>query len=372
MRIESAGIILSSDHSAVQQKTVKQSLRMWANGRPEVNINEESTEAAASVDLSIEARQAAQLQQALSARAGALRQTSTNGGPAHKTGATAKTEVAAEDMATDPGLKVIMILFKKMFGAKFYLIEDAIRCAEEKSPGNSSGEQASAEAANQSEGWGVVYDRHEEYLEAETTTVGASGVINTADGQEIQFQFNLTMSREFMTENNLNIRLGDATRDPLVINFDGNAADLSDRNFFFDVDVDGRLDEIAALESSSGFLALDKNEDGVINNGSELFGPTSGNGFTDLRVYDEDHNDWIDEADSVFGKLRVWIKDADGQDNLYSLADKGIGALYLNPVNSEFSVKDNGNVLQGQVRSSSIYVNETGTIGSVQQLDLAI
>lgn len=371
MRIQSAGIILSSDHSAVQQKTVRQSLRMWADGRPEVNITQESTEAAAFVVLSVEARQTAQWQQALTAKAGALRQAPSTGEPLQKAGATGKTEMAAEDMTSDPELKVIMMLFRKMFGVKFHLFEDALKSAEETSQADSA-RVAAEPADNASEGWGLVYDRHEEYLEAETTTVGASGLIKTADGQEIQFQFNLTMSRQFMTENNLNIRLGDATRDPLVINFDGNAAELSDRTFFFDVDVDGQADEIAGLESTSGFLALDKNEDGVVNDGSELFGPTSGNGFTDLRVYDEDHNDWIDEADAVFGKLRVWIKDADGNDNLYSLADKGIGALYLNPVNSEFSVKDNQNALQGQIRSSSIYVSENNTIGSVQQLDLAI
>lgn len=376
MRIENAGIILSSDRSAVQQKTVKQSLRMWVNGQPEVNATEESTEAAATLDLSVQARQSAQWQQALSVKASSLKQAATAGRSLQQTGAASKTDTAVEDMATDPNLKVLMVLFQKMFGVKFYLIEDAIDCMEAsngETARNASANATAAEpAANQSEGWGLTYDRHEEYLDAETTSVNASGLIKTADGQEIQFQFNLTMSRQFMTENNLNIRMGDATRDPLVINFDGNAAELSDRTFFFDVDVDGQAEQIAALESTSGFLALDKNEDGVVNDGSELFGPASGNGFTDLRAYDEDKNNWIDEADSVFGKLRVWIKDAEGQESLYSLADKGIGALYLNPVSSEFSVKDDGNALQGQVRSSSIYVNETGTVGSMQQLDLVV
>ncbi len=39
-----------------------------------------------------------------------------------------------------------------------------------------------------------------------------------------------------------------------------------------------------------------------INDGSELFGTSSGDGFKDLATYDEDENGWIDENDSIFSK----------------------------------------------------------------------
>ena len=60
---------------------------------------------------------------------------------------------------------------------------------------------------------------------------------------------------------------------------------------------DGRKDNISFVQPGSGFLAVDKNNDGKINNGKELFGPNTGNGFDELAKYDSDGNQWIDESD---------------------------------------------------------------------------
>ena len=53
-------------------------------------------------------------------------------------------------------------------------------------------------------------------------------------------------------------------------------ADVRDQTFKFDLDADGREDEISMLGKGSGFLALDKNGNGKIDDGSELFGTKSG------------------------------------------------------------------------------------------------
>lgn len=55
----------------------------------------------------------------------------------------------------------------------------------------------------------------------------------------------------------------------------------------------------------SGFLALDRNQNGVVDDGSELFGTQSGDGFAHLALYDQDSNGWIDANDPVFDKLRI-------------------------------------------------------------------
>lgn len=89
--------------------------------------------------------------------------------------------------------------------------------------------------------------------------------------------------------------------------------DLSDKS---DLDADGMEDQISFVLPGSGFLALDLNGDGRINDGRELFGPETGDGFAELARYDEDGNQWIDENDPVFERLRIWTKDAEGRDVL--------------------------------------------------------
>lgn len=124
--------------------------------------------------------------------------------------------------------------------------------------------------------------------------------------------------------------------------------------------------------AGSGFLALDHNQDGVINDGSELFGPTSGNGFAELAAYDSDNNGWLDENDPVFNDLRLWVMGEGGTSYLATLASRGIGALLLNSADTEFSLTDSNNATLGQIRDTSIFVRENGSVGTIQEVDLAV
>ena len=214
------------------------------------------------------------------------------------------------------------------------------------------------------------YDYYETHYESEQTSFSAQGVIKTADGREISFNAQLNMSREFMSQQHISLRAGDALKDPLVVNFNGSAAELTQRDFSFDIDADGRKDQIAFVAPGSGFLALDKNGDGQVNDGNELFGAQSGNGFADLAKYDDDHNQWIDENDSIYTKLRIWSRDAQGNDSLLGLGQQGVGAIYLGHIGTSFDIKSSANELQGQVKSSGVFLNENGSVGTVQQIDL--
>ncbi|MBE0583588.1 MAG: hypothetical protein IH612_07450, partial [Desulfofustis sp.] len=212
----------------------------------------------------------------------------------------------------------------------------------------------------------------ESHYEHEQTSFNADGVIVTEDGQNISFQVQLTMSREFYDEQHLSIRAGDALKDPLVVNFAGAATELSDTSFHFDIDQDGTEEQLRFVAQGSGFLALDRNEDGVVNNGSELFGALTGEGFSELQNYDADRNGWIDENDNIYDRLRIWTRDESGQSHLFSLGQKGVGAIYLDHVSTPFSLKDEVNTLQGQVRSTGLFLFENGSTGTVQQIDLAV
>lgn len=208
-------------------------------------------------------------------------------------------------------------------------------------------------------------------VEREDTTFSTVGTVRTSDGREIQFNVNVGMSREF--QQHYQSRVGEAFVfcDPLVINLDTDVTELSDQTFYFDIDGDGELDEISGMGPGSGYLALDKNGDGVINDGKELFGTSSGNGFADLAAYDEDGNGWIDENDAVWDKLKIWCKDENGEDVLYRLSDKGVGAICLQNVATDFTLKGQGGRTQGAIRSSGIFLYENGAAGTIQHLDMA-
>lgn len=223
-----------------------------------------------------------------------------------------------------------------------------------------------------STGPGLIYQRHERYQEQESMKFQAVGVVRTADGREINFSVAMDMSREFVQESHLHIEAGSKKIDPLVINFDGKGAALSQTRFEFDLDSDGTSEQIASLRPGSGYLVLDRNGDGSINNGSELFGPNSGRGFAELAVYDEDGNNFIDEADSIYQQLRIWMTNEDGSTQLAALGDKNIGAIFLGHVSSPFQLKNANNQSLGEVVNSGIYLTESGGVGVVQEINLTV
>ena len=223
-------------------------------------------------------------------------------------------------------------------------------------------------------GFGIEYDYYAARIEEEHTQFNAEGTVKTADGKEIHIELQLNMSRRFMEEQSISIRAGDAQlKDPLVLNFNGTAAELGEEKFTFDLDADGREEQVSVLSSNSGFLALDKNQDGTINDGSELFGAQSGNGFADLAAYDKDGNQWIDENDTIYDRLRIWTRDAEGNDQLFALGQKNIGAIYLGNISTAFDLKNTAtNELQGQIVSSGLFLKESGGAGTVQQINLVV
>lgn len=216
------------------------------------------------------------------------------------------------------------------------------------------------------------YSQEYYFEETENTYFSTVGTVRTADGREINFNVEVGMSRQFQEYYREEIG---ATAfqmcDPLVINLDGNVAGLSDQKFFFDIDGDGEKDEISELQQGSGYLALDANEDGVINDGKELFGTASGDGFGDLAKYDEDGNGWIDENDSVWSKLQIWCKGENGEDILYTLAEKGVGAICLQKASTDFTLQGSAGMTNGAIRSTGIFLYENGNVGTMQHVDVA-
>lgn len=221
-------------------------------------------------------------------------------------------------------------------------------------------------------GFGLQFDYSETHSEKQRMSFSASGVVKTADGRTIDFNVTLGMSREFHSSMELHLRAGDAKVDPLVINFEGGPRLSAQKDFLFDIDCDGDKDQISRLLAGSGFLALDRNGDGEINDGGELFGPSMGNGFMELSEYDADGNGWIDENDPVFDGLRIWMADEQGDMKLFALGQKGVGALYLGNVSSAFDINGAQNESLASVRSTGVYLGENGGAGTLQHIDFTL
>ncbi len=210
------------------------------------------------------------------------------------------------------------------------------------------------------------------YQEEQLMSFSVAGSVTTADGKTINLNIGLTMGSSFYEQHSEFAQEVQRMCDPLVLNFEGGAAELTDEKFSFDLDCDGQSEAISFVSSGSGLLALDKNGDGVINDGSELFGAMSGDGFGDLAAYDEDGNGWIDENDSIYDKLRIWTKDEKGNDSLLALGVKGVGAIYLGSVATDFTVRGGEGAVNGAIRRSGIFLTESGDAGTVQHVDFSV
>ena len=207
------------------------------------------------------------------------------------------------------------------------------------------------------------------FEQTDRLTTEALGSVITEDGRQIDFLMQLDFERtstitqqELLQRQNLNFI------DPLVINLNGDAPTLADATFEFDLDADGEIETINKTAAGTGFIAFDKNQNGVIDDGSELFGPQTGSGFTELAQYDEDGNGWIDENDSAYAQLSFMDFTADGEQRLRSLKDVEVGAIYLGSTQSQWDLEDSAGNLQAQMQRSGVALREDGKALAVQEI----
>ncbi len=208
-------------------------------------------------------------------------------------------------------------------------------------------------------------------FETEHTSVEGQGTVRTKDGRSIEFNLCMDMERRYRADER-DVHGGKITlRDPLVINFDDVGAALSAEKVAFDLDADGQDERIPGLVSGSGYLVFDRNHNGRADDGSELFGTSSGNGFADMTALDSDGNGWIDESDAGFKDLFIW-RGGQESGSMQNLLSAGVGALWTGSVTSPFALKDSANMLLGEIRGTGVWLNEnTGQPGAIQQVDLA-
>ncbi len=213
---------------------------------------------------------------------------------------------------------------------------------------------------------------NEYYREEENLIINSEGSIKLSDGKNINFNINFNLIHFFEENRSYTADFtGQRRKDPIILNFSDNISFKSNIKFNFDLDGDGIEDEISQFKNT-GFLFLDRNGDGIVNNGLELFGARTGNGFLELSQYDEDHNGWIDEKDSIFQDLKIWTKFSDDKSIIKPLSDYNIGAIYTKYILSPFDIKDINNQNIAKLQSTSVYLNNDGQVKTAHQIDMII
>lgn len=219
----------------------------------------------------------------------------------------------------------------------------------------------------------VKIEKTTEIIKKDSVDFSSKAIIKTAD-KEFEIDLNLSYSQEFYEKHKERVEFSSVNFiDPLVIQYDKNAKPLDfledEMSFMFDIDSDGKVDEIPVLKEGNGFLAWDKNGNGIIDDGRELFGPNTNNGFEELRALDKDNNGWIDEADPIFDKLQVWSMDENGQETVMALGKSGVGAIFLGDVSTEMMVSKSAMDPLAHLKSTSMFVREDGSAGVLSSLD---
>jgi len=237
--------------------------------------------------------------------------------------------------------------------------------------GQSVPQQGHAQGPAQSAGFGLIYNRQEEKAVRTKVDFKAEGVVRTSDGREISFSAAFHVDQSLVQSSQTQIRMGDALKDPLVINFDSPIPVFDQTTFEFDLLANGTKTAMHGFSSDSAFLSIDKNANGIIDDGSELFGPTTDFGFQELSAYDGDKNGWIDENDAVFTDLKLWSKNPDGTDSLIGLVDRSVGAIYLGNVSTGLDLYA-ATSQAGRLRDSGIVLTESGRTLTIQEIDIKL
>lgn len=145
-------------------------------------------------------------------------------------------------------------------------------------------------------------------------------------------------------------------RDPLAIDLGAEGIELVslENGVNFDLDKNDFRERTAWIGREDGFLALDRNGNGAIDDGGELFGDqvtmkdgtTSTSGFEALAELDENSDGVIDNKDAVFSDLRVWVDaNQNGQSEaheLKTLEEMGVVSISLDYTETDITDEETG------------------------------
>lgn len=163
-------------------------------------------------------------------------------------------------------------------------------------------------------------------------------------------------------------------RSPLILDLDGDGVEtlsMTGNSIYFDHDNNGYAEKTGWANKDDALLVIDKNKNGKIDNGTEMFGnntsSSSENGFIALSQYDSNHDGLINSKDSEFKNIKLWQdKNSNGitdSGELNSLSDAGIKSISTGYIATN-NVDSNGNT----IKENGFFTRTNGSQGIVSDV----
>ncbi len=165
-----------------------------------------------------------------------------------------------------------------------------------------------------------------------------------------------------------------ALKDPLIVQFGEQGLGEISSAIEFHINRDNTLDSLPIFSGDVGYLVYDKNSNQQADDGSELFGPRTGQGFNELAELDTNKNGFIDHEDERFEQLFIWqpSKEIIQAEQWLSLQQAKIQAISLSSTTTPYNFYDQQGQIQAQLRQSSFAINNDGLGRGVHQVDVRI
>ena len=205
----------------------------------------------------------------------------------------------------------------------------------------------------------------------EKGSLKATGIVSMLPGGILLAPYVRAKTRNRLRDTFTSAQSAEVPRDPLLIDLDGDGIETTsvENGVYFDQENDGFAEVSAWVSSDDGVLAIDKNNNGTIDNGSELFGDSyvksdgtiATSGFDALSDLDSNGDGQINSSDTSFDAIKI-LK---GDGTLLSLSDAGISSISLTSKKSVIT-DSNGN----RQLTTGTYTKTDGSTGKISDYEL--
>ncbi len=256
---------------------------------------------------------------------------------------------------------VIRLVVEQMTGRKIRLLEV--------SDPESDGGHHEPHEAEEAEDSDVEGRRTTLYYESRTVTFEATGTIRTADGGEIGFSVGLVMESEFLSVGTQVLSEGNGfVSNPIVMDFDGTADDLTDKEFIFDADSDDRGEVGVPAGRGAGFISFHTRDDV----GVDVQGLLSGRAVGKDAAFSGVHNGWMGRSGSILKRLLAWMHAIGGDDRLRTPYDTDAKAAGPGTEKTGLLTKGDDETPGARITGIGVYVSGTRITYTSRQVDLAV